>query len=202
MVFSRRSLVLAVAGVTTLALALPALAQDLHPSRRKSPIGTASAQIGDAYVLVAYGQPYKRDRDNIFGTKESGALVPYGERWRTGANEATEIAISKDLTVGGKKLAAGIYSISTIPGADKWTVHFNSQLGLDGLGHFDPKEQKFTPADLDKSDVLVAEAKVSAIPADQKEVDQFTISFEPTGASSADMVLRWIRTEVRVPVAR
>jgi hypothetical protein len=196
----RRGFALALAAAAALAVALPA--QDLHPSRRKSPIGTASAQIGDAYVLVAYGQPYKRDRENIFGTKESGALVPFGERWRTGANEATEIALDKDLTIGGKKLAAGIYSISTVPGAEKWTVHFNSQLGLDGLGHFDPKAQKFTPADLDKTDVLVAEAKVAAIPADQKEVDQFTIAFEPTGAASADLVLRWIRTEVRVPISR
>jgi hypothetical protein len=188
----------AVAAIT--AIAAPLFGQDLHPSRRKSPLGSASTQVGGAYVLVVYGQPYKRDRDNIFGTKESGAVVPYGERWRTGANEATEIATTKDLMIGGKRLPAGVHSITTIPNADKWTVHFNSQLGLDGTGHFDPVARKFTPADLDKSDVLVAEAKPVAIPADKEEVDQFTISFE-NSAGGADMVLRWIRTEVRVPIA-
>lgn len=200
---SRRTLlklaVAATATVAAVAIAAPLLAQDLHPSRRKSPLGSANAHIGDAYVLVVYGQPYKRDRDNIFGTKESGAVVPYGQRWRTGANEATEIATTKDLMIGGKRLPAGIHSITTIPNADKWTIHFNSQLGLDGTGHFDPVAQKFTPADLDKTDVLVVEAKPSAIPAD-KEVDQFTISFDKT-AGGADMVLRWILTEVRVPIA-
>jgi len=196
----RNSLVAAAAGVLALAMAVPVLAQDLHPSRRKSPLGSASAQIGDGYALVVYGRPYKRDRDNIFGTKESGAVVPYGQRWRTGANEATEIALTKDFLVAGKKLPAGVYSITTVPGADKWTIHFNSELGLDGTGHFDAKTQTFTPADLDKSDVLVAEAKPTAIPADKPEVDQLTIAFEESGAG-ADMVLRWIRTEVRVPFA-
>jgi len=202
MTITRRSIFrLAVVALTAAAVAAPVLAQDLHPSRRKSPLGSASVLLDDAYVLLVYGRPYKRDRDNIFGTKESGAVVPYGERWRTGANEATEIAIGKDVTIGGKKLAAGIYSVTTKPGADKWTIHFNSQLGLDGTGRFDRVAQKFTPADLDKTDVLVVDAKPAAIPADKEEVDQLTIEFEKS-ATGADMVLTWIRTEVRVPFAR
>ncbi len=205
MQISRRSVsrfaTAALATVALVGVAAPVLSQDLHPSRRKSPLGSASAQIGDGYALVVYGQPYKRDRENIFGTKESGAVVPYGERWRAGANEATEIALTKDVTVGGKKLAAGVYSISAVPGADKWTVHFNSQLGLDGLGHFDRAAMKFTPADLDKTDVLVVEAKPTTLAADKEEVDQFTIAFEK-GAAGTDLVMRWIRTEVRVPIAR
>ena len=177
-----------------------ALAQDLHPSRRLSPLGSARIALGDAYVIVVYGQPYKRGRENIFGTKESKALVPFGERWRTGANEATEIVLTRDLTVAGKKLSAGAYSLTTTPGEKSWKIHFNSQLGLDGTGHFDRVAQKFTPADLPPTDVLVVDVPVAAIPADKEEVDQFTIEFEKN-ASGADMVLRWIRTEVRVPVA-
>jgi hypothetical protein len=200
--FSRKSaLVLGAAALLAAATAATAVAQDLHPSRRKSPLGSASAHVGDAYVLVAYGQPYKRDRDNIFGTKEKEAVVPYGERWRMGANEATEIAFNKDLTFAGKKLAAGIYSLTATPNVDKWKIHFNSELGLDGLGHFDRAAGKFTPVELDKSDVLVVEVPATVIPADKDEVDQFTIAFE-NGATGTDMVLRWIRTEVRVPVAR
>jgi hypothetical protein len=172
------------------------MAQDLHPSRRPSPLGWSRVAIGDAYVSVVYGRPYKRGRNNIFGTKDSGAIVPFGERWRTGANEATEITVTKNVLVGGKPLAAGTYSLSTTPGPDSWTIHFNSRLGLDGLGTF--ADNKFTPVDLGPTDVMTVTAKAAQLPQD-KEVDQFTIDFERTG-SGADMVLRWIRTEVRVPI--
>jgi hypothetical protein len=172
-----------------------AVAQDLHPSRRPSPLGWSRITLGDTYLSVIYGRPYKRGRNNVFGAKD--ALVPYGERWRTGANEATEITITRPVLVGGKPLAAGTYSISTTPGPDSWTVHFNSRLGLDGLGTF--ANNKFTPVDLGPTDVLVVTAKPTQLPED-KEIDQFTIDLERTG-SGADMVIRWIRTEVRVPIA-
>ena len=174
-------------------------AQDLHPSRRKSPLGMSRTMVGEAYVKITYGQPYKRERDNIFGTKESGAVVPYGEIWRTGANEATEITVTRDVTIAGKKLAAGTYSLFTTPGAESWKFHFNSLLDLDGTGTYDPVAEKFTPADLPPHDVLVVEAKPTLLAA-ASEVDQLTIAFEKT-ATGADMVLRWIRTEVRLPVA-
>ena len=193
-----RNLLVLAAAAAVLAPAFVA-AQDLHPSRRKSPLGMARTMVGDAYVKVTYGQPYKRDRDNIFGTKESGAVVPYGEIWRTGANEATEITVTKHVMIAGKRLAAGTYSLFTTPGADLWKFHFNSLLGLDGTGTYDPVAEKFTPADLPPHDVLVVEAKPTLLAA-ASEVDQLTIAFEKT-ATGADMVLRWIRTEVRLPVA-
>lgn len=193
-----RNLLVLAAAAAVLAPAFVA-AQDLHPSRRKSPLGMSRTMVGDAYVKVTYGQPYKRDRDNIFGTKESGAVVPYGEIWRTGANEATEITVTRDVMIADKRLAAGTYSLFTTPGADLWKFHFNSLLGLDGTGTYDPVAEKFTPADLPPHDVLVVEAKPTLLAA-ASEVDQLTIAFEKT-ATGADMVLRWIRTEVRLPVA-
>jgi hypothetical protein len=197
-----RTLTLATALAALGALVVPELvaAQDLHPSRRPSPLGMARITLDDGtYVRVVYSRPYKRNRDNIFGTKESEALVPYGERWRTGANEASEITVTGDVTVAGKPLPAGTYSLFTTPDADSWKIHFNSQLGLDGTGHFDVKEMKFTPADLPPTDVLVIDAKPTTL-AEDDEVDQLTISFDDTDAG-ADLVLRWIRTEVRVPIA-
>ncbi|HXE81198.1 MAG TPA: DUF2911 domain-containing protein [Vicinamibacterales bacterium] len=195
MTFARRAIAAAIAAAFTVPLVVTA--QDLHPSRRLSPIGMARITLGDAYVRVIYGRPYKRGRSNIFGTKESGALVPFGERWRTGANEASEITVTRDVLVGGKKLAAGTYSLFTTPGPETWKVHFNSRLGLDGLGIF--ADGTFTPVELEPTDVLVIEVPSVQLPEDQ-EVDQFTISFEKT-AGGADMVLRWIRTEVRVPIS-
>ncbi len=192
----RRRVVFA-ALVAALAAPMWITAQDLHPSRRPSPMGMARISLGDTYVRVVYNRPYKRDRNNIFGTKESGALVPFGERWRTGANEATEITVTRDVLVAGQKLPAGTYSVSTTPGPDTWKVHFNSKLGLDGLGIF--ANNTFTPVDLAPTDVLVVSRPATQLPAD-KEVDQLTFEFEKTGGG-ADLVLRWIRTEVRVPIA-
>jgi hypothetical protein len=191
----RRIVVLALAAA--LAAPLVAVAQDLHPSRRPSPLGWSRIALGDTYVSVVYGRPYKRGRNNIFGTKASGAIVPFGDRWRTGANEATEITVTGNVLVGGKPLRAGTYSLFTTPGADTWIVHFNSRLGLDGLGVF--ADNKFTPVELAPTDVLTVTTKAFQLPED-KEVDQFTIEFERT-TTGADLVLRWIRTEVRVPLA-
>ncbi len=195
MTIQRRTMVTVLAAA--LALPLVVSGQDLHPSRRPSPLGIARTTLGDAYVRIIYGRPYKRGRNNVFGTKESGALLPYGERWRTGANEATEITVTRDVLVAGQKLAAGTYSLFMTPAPGTWQVHFNSRLGLDGLGTF--ANNTFTPVDLGPTDVLTVSATAAELPAD-KEVDQMTFEFVPAGAG-ADMVMRWIRTEVRVPIA-
>jgi hypothetical protein len=176
--------------------AVPASAQDLHPSRRPSPTGIARTTVGDTYLKVVYSRPYERGRDNIFGTEESEALVPFGKIWRTGANEATEITLTGDVMIGGKKLAAGTYSIFTTPGAESWTVHFNSALGLSGTGTF--VDGKFTPVDLGPTEVLVATAPVVTLPEEEK-VEQFTIAFEEAEGGT-DLVLTWIRTQVRVNI--
>lgn len=180
----------------TLTLPVVADAQDLHPSRRPSPLGLARTTVGETYIKVHYGRPYQRGRDNIFGTKESGALVPFGEVWRTGANEATEITITRDVTVAGKELPAGTYTLFTTPGAETWQVHFNSKLGMSGTGMF--QDGKFTPVDLAATNVLSVEVPVTTLAEDAK-VDQFTIAFEAMEGGTT-MVLRWIRTEVRVPI--
>lgn len=174
-----------------------AAAQDLHPSRRPSPMGTARITLDDTYIRVVYSRPYKRGRDNIFGTKDSEALVPYDNIWRTGANEATEITTTGDLQVGDHELAAGTYSIFTTPGETVWKIHFNSALGLSGTGSFDAEAGKFVAADLPSTDVLVLEAQVDAV---EEEVDQFTIAFEASD-EGADMCLRWITTQVCVPLS-
>jgi hypothetical protein len=181
--------------VAALTAPLALTAQDLHPSRRPSPVGLSRITMGDTYIFVVYGQPYKRGRNNIFGTKDSGAIVPFGERWRTGANEASEITFTKAVQIAGKPLAAGTYSLFATPRPDSWTIHFNSRLGLDGTGVF--ADGKFAEVKLDPTDVLTVTAKPITL---KQEVDQFTIAFEPT-ASGADLVLRWILTEVRVPIA-
>ncbi len=181
-----------------LVVAPPAQAQDLHPTRRLSPVGIAKTQLGDAYVKVTYGRPYVRNR-SIFGANNDSTtyLVPFGQLWRTGANEATEITLTAPLMVAGNRLEAGTYAVFTEPDATAWTIHFSPQLGLDGTGHLDPVTGDFTPNVYDPAqDVLVVTVPSGTL---EEPVDPFTISFEPVDGG-AHLVLRWEKTEVRVPL--
>jgi hypothetical protein len=105
---------------TFLMLALvTALSSTLAQEKPASPQATATGKIGAANVKIVYCQPSAR------GRKIMGGLVPYGEVWRTGANEATTIEIDKPVKIEGKDLAAGKYSLFTIPGENEWTIIFN-----------------------------------------------------------------------------
>jgi hypothetical protein len=176
-------------------------AQDLHPSRRLSPIGIARTHIGDTYLKVTYGRPYVRNRE-IFGqnTDSTTFLVPFGEVWRTGASEATEMTVTGPVELAGNALEAGTYSIFTVPGPESWVFHISPQLGLDGTGIFDAEAGVFTPEVYQPAnDVFTFTVPVVKLP-DDEPVDQFTISFEEAG-EGAHMVLRWEFTEVRIPVS-
>lgn len=193
---ARPILVALLASVGLIVAPDPTAAQD-DPAQRLSPIGIARTQIGDTYVKVTYGRPYIRDRQ-IFGpaAEEDGPLVPYDDVWRTGANEATEITVSGPVLVAGSRLAAGTYSVFTRPGPDEWTVYISADVGLDGTGRFDAATETFTPVfepDQALLTLRVPSARLS------EPVDPFTMTFEPV-AGGADLVLRWDRTEVRIPV--
>jgi hypothetical protein len=106
--------------ISALALVITtsALAQVKTP--RPSPSATLMQTVGLTDITIKYSRP------GVKGRAIWGALVPYDKVWRTGANEATTISFSDDVTVEGQKLAKGMYSLHTIPGADQWTVIFNS----------------------------------------------------------------------------
>ncbi|WP_439881158.1 DUF2911 domain-containing protein [Pontibacter sp. MBLB2868] len=95
------------------------MAQDQDKSKRPSPPAKATGKVGGAMVTVDYSSPAVKGR-TIWGD-----LVPYGEVWRAGANEATTVTFDKDVMVEGQPLPAGTYSFYTIPGEDQWTVIFN-----------------------------------------------------------------------------
>ncbi len=195
----RRSLPrLLIVATATLVLTSDLNAQDLHPSRRLSPVGIAKAHVGDTYVKVTYGRPYIRGRA-IFGAPggETEYLVPFGQPWRLGANEATEITVTGPVRMAGQRLGAGTYSMFAVPGAASWRFHISPQLGLDGMGRIDGETGEFTADVYDPSlDVLVVEVPSSTV---AEEVDPFTIDFERAPAG-VHMVLRWENTEVRIPI--
>lgn len=147
---------------------------------RPSPLAIAQMKFKDTYLKVTYSQPHKRGRE-IFG-----ALVPYGEVWRTGANEATELTINKPILIGQDTLSAGTYSLFTIPEKENWTVIINEEVGQWGSYNYLPE-----------SDILRIKVPVEEI----KDVvwEPFTISFE-TERDYAYLVMRWDQTAIRVPI--
>jgi hypothetical protein len=80
--------------------------------------------VGAAQVLVDYSRPSARGR-TVWG----GALVPYGQVWRTGANAATQLVTSADLTIGGAAVPAGTYTLFTLPTADGGQLIVNKKTG-------------------------------------------------------------------------
>jgi hypothetical protein len=144
-----------------------------YSQANKSPRATADGKL----AKVSYGQPSKRDRE-IFGK-----LVPYGEVWRTGANEATEITFKKDVLFGGKPVKAGTYALFTIPGEKEWTVILNSVTGQFGAFDYDKNKAK------DVASVKVPVQKAKA------PTEKFTIQVE-----DAALHLTWDTTSVSVPL--
>ena len=100
-------------------LAARANAQDVLKAPQLSPAASVSQTIGLTDVTVAYHRPA------VAGRKIWGELVPYGEVWRTGANENATIRFSTPVKVGGKSLSAGTYGLFMIPGPTRWTVVFS-----------------------------------------------------------------------------
>lgn len=154
---------------------LPAYAQKRgHKKARVSPNAAVSQTIGTAKITITYGRP------GIKGRKIYGGLVPYGQVWRTGANESTDIVIPADVTVEGRKLPAGTYSIYTIPGKKQWTIIFNSKLSWG------------TQYDQSK-DVL----RVKVQPESTKEtMEQLLFYFRDVTDQSAEVVIYWDQTKV------
>ena len=99
---------------------------------RKSKNGKVEGVAGGAQVVVEYGRP------NVSGRKIFGALVPYGQVWRAGADEATTISFDKNVAIEGQALAAGRYGLFLIPTEGEWTVVFNKVADQWGAFKYDP----------------------------------------------------------------
>lgn len=108
-------------------------AQD-DKAQRKSPPIVLTDSIESVQITIDYSSPAVR------GRRLWGALVPYGEVWRTGANEATVITFSEDAIVEGQEIDSGSYALFTIPTDSTWTLILNSE--IDQWGAYDYSESK------------------------------------------------------------
>lgn len=156
----------------------------LATTKNHSPEDVAGYSKEGINLSIAYCKPYKKGR-LIFGEASEGALVPYGQVWRTGANEATEITTNKDIYLQDSLLKAGTYSLYTIPGPDQWILAINSKTDYWGRtiagSPFEPE-----------LDVFRVAGKVTPL---SEELEQFTINFSEVD-SSLFLNLMWDQTKV------
>jgi hypothetical protein len=113
-----------------LLFSITVLSQELR-TPRPSPDATVIQFVGVTEISIDYSSP------GVKGRKIWGGLVPYGEVWRTGANEVTSITFSDAVKVNGNNLAAGIYGIHTIPGENEWEIIFSKDTEVDGSSNYD-----------------------------------------------------------------
>lgn len=171
--------------VAVIAIAFPFLKKY---TKSHSPLLEASCQKNGLDVKVSYCSPTAKGR-LLFGEKGAGALQPYGQYWRVGANEATTFETATNLLINGKELKAGKYALYAIPGAANWTIAFNSN--WDRWGATAPAVE---------TDVLRTEVPVG-VATPPKESLEIAFS-DPDAAGSVRMDLRWDKTQVSVPLQK
>ncbi len=179
MMRSMQRVALAAALITFLpAVAAPPARADLNLPR-PSPKAVVSQTIGMTDFTVTYSRP------GVKGRKIWGGLVPYGETWRTGANEATSFVTTGEATIAGKKIPAGEYSIYTIPTAKEWTVIVSTETGAWGAFTYDKEKDAH---------------RFTVTPTSAPHEEWMRFSFENLSDSSADLVLRWEKLSIAIPI--
>jgi Protein of unknown function (DUF2911) len=175
--FTIGSLVLVAAAVAAIAIHAQ---QD--KSKRPSPPATAKCDLpGGKSITMDYSSPRVKGR-KIFGSD----IVPYGEVWRTGANEATTFVTTADVMVGGKHVPAGKYTIFTVPNKDKWVLIISKKTGEWGI--------PYPGAD---SDLLRADMNASST---STPVENFTIAFDK-GDKDCTLRIEWENTRATIAIS-
>lgn len=155
-------------------------------TKKISPEKTAVYNQNGLDIEVKYSSPFKKDRV-IFGE-----LVPYDEVWRTGANEPTTFTTQTDIQINNNRLAAGTYSLWTIPGKKSWTVMFNKEVPDWGVTLISGGRKTTYNKE---TDALKIEVPVENL---DQPLESFTIDFSDTG--SLHLTLSWDRTKISIPI--
>jgi hypothetical protein len=176
--------VIAVVGLLLLVPFLPLRAQE---HKRVSPHETVSATVDGANIKIVYGRPYTRDPRTQEKRKIWGGLVPFGQVWRMGADEATMLTTDHDIAIGGTRIPAGSYTLFLQPeenGPAKLIV--NKQTGQWGTKY--DASQDFVRIDMQRNPISPA-------------VDQFTIKIDKNGTTNESTLrLRWEQFAFSAPI--
>ncbi len=141
---------------------------------------TIKQNFGLGTIELSYSRP------NMKGRKIYGDLVPFGNVWRTGANNATTLTFSDTVMIGGKKVAPGKYGLLSIPNKDNWTLILTKQLDVTS-----PAAYK------QESDVVRVTAKPSTL---ANTFETFSMQFHNVKPSSTDLTIVWDNTMVTLPI--
>lgn len=183
----------AFAAVLALGVAPPASAQiqgcpynpRMELASRASPLDSVMFEVGGQDVKICYGRPSARGRTMI-----GGDAVPFGQVWRTGANESTKIMTAGPVSIGDIEIPAGTYSLYSVPDEGEWAILVNR--AYEQWGH-----ERYYTDEVAAQEVGRTTAKVEA---PENHVETFAIRAEPQADGSAHLVLEWENTRVRVPV--
>jgi hypothetical protein len=157
---------------------LPLAAQTPPPALKLPRVSqhmVTTQTVGLTDITIDYSRPA------VKGRAIWGGLVPYDKVWRTGANEATQISFSDDVTINGQQLPKGTYSLHTIPGKDSWTLIFNKTAKQ--WGSFNYKQE---------DDAL----RVTAKPEKSMFHELMSIDFPQVTNDSATVAIRWENVSV------
>ena len=178
----RKQFAVLAVGCLTLGLMAALGSAQTDKASRPSPAAKASCALADGKTItVDYSSPRAK------GRKIFGGLVPYGEVWRAGANEATTFVTTTDLMVGSSHVPVGSYTIFAIPNKDKWSLIISKKTGEWGTAYPGPSE-----------DLARIDMKVSALPS---AAENFTIAFDKT-ASGCTLRMDWETTQASVEISR
>lgn len=164
--------------MAVLALTLAGAQNLITPQPSPTQVIKQNFSVGS--IELNYSRPGKK------GRKVMGDLVPFGKVWRTGANGATTITFSDDVTIGGKEIKAGKYGLLSIPGEKKWTIIISKNVTVNQPANYKPEE-----------DVVRVEADVITTPF---TVENFTINFADITGSSCNVELMWENTYLHFPI--
>lgn len=151
-------------------------------AERPSPLGVVAITMGDHEATLCYGRPSANDRTVM------GGLVPFGEPWRTGANEATAIHIPFAATIGDVAVEPGSYSLYTIPGEGEWEIVVNRVVERWGIP---------ISAEVRAEDVGSFTRSVAAT---ADFVETMTFTWASHGEGMGHIVLEWENTRMEIPV--
>ena len=173
--YKNRSAVVLLAAV----LAIPSTSAAAVQLPQASPAASVTQKVGTTDLTLAYHRPA------VKGRAIWGALVPWGEVWRLGANEATTLTVSDPVKIAGQDVAAGTYALFAIPGAERWTFILSRKAKQWGAFSYDAKD-----------DLARFEAKVGPAP----HTERMTFSIDPAGDGAAEVALAWEKVRLSFPV--
>jgi hypothetical protein len=151
-------------------------------AQRPSPLGQAVIGMDGQEALFCYGRPSAKGRVVM------GELVPFGQAWRMGANEAAALHLPFAAEVGGVDLEAGSYSIYAVPGEEEWTFTLNSNVERWGI----PINEEVKATDVGSF--------TRSVNTTEEMVEQFTVTWKAHGEGMGHLVIQWENTSVEIPI--